>query len=45
MAAAFTTLSGTLATDLGTVAAAGVVILVIFLAWRLGKKLFKSIAS
>lgn len=45
MAAAFTSLAGTLVTDLGTVATAGVTILVIFLGWRLGKKLFNSVAK
>jgi len=45
MAAQFGTLSTSLVSDLGTVAIAAVAVLGIFLAWRLGKKLFKSVAS
>jgi hypothetical protein len=45
MATEFGDISTSLVGDLGTVAIAAVAVLAVFLAWRLGKKLFKSVAS
>ena len=44
MASSFTDLAGDLVTSLGTVAVAAVSILVIFLGWKYGKKLFNRVA-
>lgn len=44
MAAEFTSLAADLVTALGTVAVAGVSVMVIFLGWKYGKKLFNRVA-